>query len=183
MLGLQPEIGTENTLEHMAKKRGNTTSGRNENGEFEPAYDWAVVVPQILDRIMSGESVHAFAGTDGLPCKRAILYECLKPEWVEQYQIAMEVRAELDGIEIDDAINHVATGEYTPQQGRVIIEGLHRRMAHRAPRKYNERVQIVNHTVEVSIKDILKRGEARLRAELIPAIEVEAKPVPDRLED
>ena len=122
------------------KKRGNTTSNRNKEGKFQPAYDWSVVVPQILERIMEGESVNAFAGTEGMPCKRAIIAECLKPKWAEQYRFAMEVRAEIDGYEIDDTLAKVISGEYTPQQGKLISQMLFRRMAQRAPKKYNDHV-------------------------------------------
>jgi hypothetical protein len=148
---------------------------------FQPVYDWSVVVPQVLERIREGESLNAFAGKDGLPSKGTIAGQCLKPEWVEQYRQAQEVRAELDGLDLDQTIANIGNGKYTPQQGKAMGDLIVKRMAQRAPKRYNERIQTINHkhTVETSIGDRLRRGEERLRPDPIEVEAIEAIPVVD----
>jgi hypothetical protein len=159
----------------------NTVSTRAENGRYETHYDWPTIIPAVLDRIKEGEGLTVICEDPDLPSRSQILEHCLLPEYVDRYRIAQAVLAEVEGLSVDEVPDKVATGEFSPNQGKVIADIKMRRMGHRAPKQYNDKVisQTVQHTVQIDLtmRGRLERAQsrevARLRSDTVTEAEYE----------
>lgn len=146
---------------------GNTTSDRDQAlSRYVTHYDWHSLLPDIIDRLATGESLHSICKDPDMPAKGAVTWAVSKyPEYAEAYEAAKAARAELLGEEMHQLIYAMLDGSQDARQGEYIAKVISLRMGHLNQRYRDRRVEHsgkVEHDHTVAIGETL--GRARERA-------------------
>lgn len=97
------------------------------------------LIDTICTRIAGGESLRSICQDVDMPAISTILLWVVDgkhPEFSERYAQAREAQGHSDADRIREVMAAVAAGQMTPQQGKVIIDGLKWIAERQAPRQY-----------------------------------------------
>lgn len=111
-------------------------------GPGRPSIYSSELIEEICTRIAGGESLRSICRDADMPAMSTVLLWVVDgkhPEFSEQYAQAREAQGHSDADRIREVMAAVAEGQMTPQQGKVIIDGLKWIAERQAPKQYAAR--------------------------------------------